>query len=293
VCILFFNPLNSNAQKEIIDDFSKKEMPGWVWGGLGMKYSHEQDNRENGYCEIFTTNTIKGSNYLGTVAKYSPILFTAGNYIVFMIKGVSNDALLRIQILYDVDNNNKYNEDEDIMLTTKPISLNFNGWKEIKIKLDEENFSLISKYNDDFSVTDEECLALQFAFESGKDYKESKFESGLALISEVVNKDYLSDYKTERESDSNTNTKSYFNSKNYPNPFNPTTTISYTLDEQSYVTVTVYDRLGREVKTIVNESQSQGTHTVEFNASNLPSGIYFYRIKAGDKIEVRKMIYTK
>jgi len=59
------------------------------------------------------------------------------------------------------------------------------------------------------------------------------------------------------------------------------------------VKLTVYDRLGREVKALVDESQGAGTHTVEFNASNLPSGIYFYRIKANDKTEVYKMILAK
>ncbi|MCX6164251.1 MAG: T9SS type A sorting domain-containing protein, partial [Ignavibacteriae bacterium] len=80
---------------------------------------------------------------------------------------------------------------------------------------------------------------------------------------------------------------------NYPNPFNPTTTISYTLKETSSVKLTVYDRLGREVKVLVDENQNAGTHTVEFNASSLPSGIYFYRIKANDKTEVKKMIFAK
>ncbi len=278
------------SQGNIYDDFSKKDLPGWVWGGLEMKYSHETDNKENGYADLFTTNVVKSKTFIGKITKNVPYLFSAGNYINVMFKGVSNDVTVKFILLYDVDNNNKFNEDKDIMLVSKPVSMNFSGWKEIKIKLDQDNFKLFSHFDDDFSVTEEEALAVQFEFEAGKDYKESRFESGIALISEIVTKDNLSDLNQDKDKK---DSESYFDAKNYPNPFNPNTTISYTLKENASVRLTVYDRLGREVKVLVDESQNAGTHTVEFNASNLPSGIYFYRIKANEKTEVRKMILAK
>jgi hypothetical protein len=279
------------SQGTIYDDFSKKDMPGWVWGGLEMKYSHETDNKENGFADLFTTNTIKSKSLIGRITKNIPFLFSAGNYINVMFKGVSNDVNVKFIIQYDIDNNGKYNEDKDIILVSKPLSMNFSGWKEIKVKLDQENFKIVSKFDDDFSVTEEEALGIQFEFETGKDYKEAKFESGIALISEIVNKDNLNDLS--KETKETKETESYFDAKNYPNPFNPNTTISYTLKENASVRVTVYDRLGREVKVLVDENQGAGTHTVEFSASNLPSGIYFYRIKANEKTEVKKMILAK
>lgn len=278
-------------QGTIYDDFSKKDLPGWVWGGIEMKYSHETDNKENGFADLFTTNSVKSKTFIGRITKNVQFLFSAGNYINVMFKGVSNDVTVKFVLQYDIDNNGKYNEDKDILLVSKPLSMNFSGWKEIKIKLDQENFKIISHFDDDFSVTEEDAFAVQFEFETGKDYKESKFESGIALISEIVSKDNLSDFtKDTKETKEN---ESYFEAKNYPNPFNPTTTISYVLKENSSVRLTVYDRLGREVKILVDESQGAGTHTIEFNASNLPSGIYFYRIKANDKTEVKKMILAK
>lgn len=290
--VLVFLSANLQSQVKVIDDFSKKDLSSWIWGGLEMKYSHETDNKENGFVEIFTNNVQKQKSYLGKAAKYSPMLFSAGNYINLMFQGVNNDATVKVEIIYDIDNNGKYNEDKDILLVSKPISLNFSGWKEVKIKLDEENFKLVSKFDDDFTVTEEEAIGIQFEYETGKDYKESKFVSGIALISEIMNKDNFT--QKENESSFSTNEKeSYFDAKNYPNPFNPTTTISFTLKENSHVKLTVYDRLGREVKTLVDESRNSGTYTTEFNASGLPSGIYFYRIKTDSKTEVRKMIYAK
>jgi len=81
--------------------------------------------------------------------------------------------------------------------------------------------------------------------------------------------------------------------QNYPNPFNPSTKISYLLPKASEVTLVVYDLLGREVVTLVNEFRTAGTHTVEFNASNLASGVYLYRIEAGDFKDTKKMLLVK
>ena len=147
---------NLKSQVKVVDDFSKKDLSSWIWGGLEMKYSHETDNKENGFVEIFSTNVVKSKSYIGKVSKLSPVLYSAGNYINLMLQGVKNDASVKVELLYDIDNNGKYNEDKDIALISNPISLNFSGWKEVKIKIDEENFKLVSKFDDDFTVTEEE-----------------------------------------------------------------------------------------------------------------------------------------
>lgn len=85
----------------------------------------------------------------------------------------------------------------------------------------------------------------------------------------------------------------YTLSQNYPNPFNPTTVISYQLPIAGFVSLKVYDVLGREVATLVNKEQNAGNYKVEFNANNLSSGIYFYRMEAGDFVSVQKMILMK
>jgi hypothetical protein len=87
--------------------------------------------------------------------------------------------------------------------------------------------------------------------------------------------------------------KTYSLSNNYPNPFNPSTTISYSVPEIEFVTIKVYYVLGNEVAILVNEEKSVGSYEVEFNATSLPSGIYFYRIQAGTFIETKKMVLLR
>ena len=81
--------------------------------------------------------------------------------------------------------------------------------------------------------------------------------------------------------------------QNYPNPFNPVTTISYNLPLKSQAELVVYNLLGEIIAQLVNEEIEAGKHSVEFDATTLPSGIYFYRLRAGDFIETKKMILLK
>jgi hypothetical protein len=89
--------------------------------------------------------------------------------------------------------------------------------------------------------------------------------------------------------------------QNYPNPFNPSTTIKYSIPtviasgttQSQLVTLKVYDVLGNEVVTLVNEEKLAGTYEVEFSAQNLPSGIYFYKLQSGNFVEMKKMVLLK
>lgn len=96
----------------------------------------------------------------------------------------------------------------------------------------------------------------------------------------------------ERE-DNSDSPKSFKLNQNYPNPFNPSTVISYQLAEGSDVTLTVFDMLGREVATLVNERKSSGSYQVNFDASALSSGMYIYRLQAGSKVFTQKMMLIK
>ena len=81
--------------------------------------------------------------------------------------------------------------------------------------------------------------------------------------------------------------------QNYPNPFNPQTSIKYTVSSRQFVLLKVFDSIGKEVSTLVDEEKPSGTYKVVFSAKNLPSGIYFYTIKAGDFTQTKKMVILK
>jgi len=93
--------------------------------------------------------------------------------------------------------------------------------------------------------------------------------------------------------DENEIPKEFSLAQNYPNPFNPSTKISWQLPVSSHVSLTIYDVLGYEVKTLVDEYKPAGNYEVEFNASSLASGIYFYKIQAGSFVETKKMILLR
>ena len=85
----------------------------------------------------------------------------------------------------------------------------------------------------------------------------------------------------------------YLLEQNYPNPFNPSTSIKYQLPENGFVTIKVYDMLGNEIATLVNEVQEAGNHSVEFDAATVSSGIYFYIMQAGNFTQTKKMTLLK
>lgn len=86
---------------------------------------------------------------------------------------------------------------------------------------------------------------------------------------------------------------SYDLAQNYPNPFNPVTTIAYQLPQSGRVSLIIYDLLGAEVATLINSVQSSGIHSVRWNAANVASGIYFYRLRAGSFTQTRKLVVIK
>jgi len=93
--------------------------------------------------------------------------------------------------------------------------------------------------------------------------------------------------------DNNINAGSFYLAQNYPNPFNPSTSIEYRVVSREYITLKVYDVLGREIATLVNEEKPAGKYKVEFDGSGLVSGVYYYRLTAEDFSETKKLILIK
>lgn len=284
--------LSQNSNLFVIDSFGDHTLPGWYSGGdLSMKYSHKEDNLENGYGIISSSNKqITPNSFAGIIRKETKLQVAEDNILSVMLQGINNDMTVTIQVLFDKNNDGKFDENTDARLESKPLSLNFSGWKEIHFNINQNEFKIVSKNKeDDFSILEQEAMGIQFSFQTGKDFSAGPVETGVAMIAER----YSKELKQEVAQTDLYSGESYFNTKNYPNPFNPETKINYTLRNSTSVKITVYDRLGREVVVLVDENQSEGEHSVSFNASNLPSGVYFYRIKTPEMVEVQKMVFTK
>ncbi len=100
-------------------------------------------------------------------------------------------------------------------------------------------------------------------------------------------------FVTDVKKDNGVKPITYNLSQNYPNPFNPSTIINFSIPKESIVTLKIYNILGQEVKTLVNDSKAPGSYSVSFNASSLSSGIYLYTLRAGNFFQVKKMLLLK
>ncbi len=129
--------------------------------------------------------------------------------------------------------------------------------------------------------------------------------SGLAIVSTAIPENYILYMSTYGDGvlrmflpityvkDEDVSLGNYKLFQNYPNPFNPTTRINYATPQISFITLKVYDVLGNKITTLVKEEKPAGSYEVEFDGSELTSGIYFYRLQAGNYVEARKMLLLK
>jgi hypothetical protein len=181
-------------------------------------------------------------------------------------------------------------------------------WNFIAVTFDTGFVNLY--YNGDLIYTDTTVIKYTSLGEYGTDdihigryhsgYSGYSFKGGLdeiriynrALSESEVN-DIYNQVTAVEENEIGVLPTNYYLTQNYPNPFNPTSTIKFQIPELSFVSLKVYDVLGNEIETIVNEEKPTGSYKVEFNANGLPSGVYFYQLKASDYVETKKMLLMK
>jgi hypothetical protein len=121
----------------------------------------------------------------------------------------------------------------------------------------------------------------------------SIFEDGSHSNTDPPQYEAQPDLNSDESEVNNSTPKEFSLSQNYPNPFNPNTKIAFDIPAQEFVAIKVYDILGREVKSLLNETKSPGNYEINFNGDELPSGTYIYQIRAGSFVETKKMILLK
>ncbi|HEX2787571.1 MAG TPA: T9SS type A sorting domain-containing protein [Ignavibacteria bacterium] len=192
-----------------------------------------------------------------------------------MDKIVSGDPILqKLKAKYDDKIVNKYNTAEKIVLAKKDITANDRSTIEKKIYTEQQQ-TIMQR-----SLDNIRNARLRTKAEKDKKLVEDLILSGgMSLVSD--------------NSGNTTVPMEYKLQQNYPNPFNPVTTIKYQLPKDGLVQIKVYDIIGREVMTLANEQKTAGTYEAVFNGLNFASGIYFYRIQAGNFVETKKMMLIK
>jgi hypothetical protein len=146
-----------------------------------------------------------------------------------------------------------------------------NSWEKIGFVNGSGNSNSQKKY----SFTDENVLSEKYSYRLKQVDNDGQFEYSKTIEVSLIKP---AQFSLEQ---------------NYPNPFNPNTTIKFSIPEASNVKVVVFNLLGEEIKTLLNEQKESGTHSVIFNATNLNSGVYLYKIEAGSFIQTRKMTLVK
>jgi len=156
----------------------------------------------------------------------------------------------------------------------------------------------VSEDGGDFTVWQDSTseVSATFTGENGKSYE--FYSSAFDNVGNAEDPRDVADTQTRVELDTSTEPlrdmpTEFTLSQNYPNPFNPTTTIQFGLPETGFISLKVFDMTGRQVATLVNENKSAGWYTISFDASNLASGMYIYRIQSGDFTQTRKLILVK
>ena len=229
----------------------------------GTIYIH---STENGFYAINPDGTEKWkfSQILGA---YSNINLTAavGDNNVVYIGGTNTSYQSTFYAINTSDGSVKWESNLDYS-PTSPITIGNDG-------------SIIFGADDYLYVYNSECTGL--ADSPWPKYRNGYRNTGFTTVATSV-KQIGSEIPQE-----------FVLAQNYPNPFNPSTTISFAIPTQANVKLSVYNSIGEEVAKLLNENISAGNHQISFDASNLSSGLYFYRISAGSFVDVKKMMLLK
>lgn len=171
----------------------------------------------------------------------------------------------------------------------KPVSPD-SGEVELVIDVEAQAYPITLSWE----LNPENGITYSFIGDSGLG-KISDIKSGFGKVSfnQIRNNKIHLFASAEKKNNSVNHPTVYSLMQNYPNPFNPTTMIKYTLPKVSDVALIIYDILGSEVATLVNEQQQPGSYEVKWDASNVSSGIYFYQLKTKDYVDTKKMILLK
>jgi len=269
----FDNYAGSDSSSNLIGNHSFEDGTSF-WIERASTLTISTDVVQDSAHALLVSNRTKA--WSGAAQVFTPKLIStgAGRYIVSAYyRAALNPDTAKVQIRLTIGDNKKYIQVFGAFDST--------GWSHIVDTLD------ISWEGD----LDEAMVTLTAI---GDDLSTDYYVDNISIIPDTI-------YTSVKKNTTEIYLEKYSLSQNYPNPFNPSTRIKYSIanvgngyaGSSTNVTLKIYDVLGKEVTTLVNEKQNPGNYEVIFNASYLPSGVYFYRLKAGQFCQTNKMILLK
>jgi len=248
-------------------------------------------NTDNGLWEVGIPTlgpsaTHSGQNCAATVlgGNYQPYANTRLISPKIMLNTIPGQLpLLCFWQWFRINENNFYGPDNGYI----QISVNGGNWQTIAGPFSGIS-TVWSQFCIDLSTYIDSTISIGFYFTSTREAEDNGWYLDDIRIEGIV---------AEIEENQNTIPSEYMVSQNYPNPFNPSTKIKYHLPDAGFITIGIYDVLGNEIATIVNEEKPAGSYEINFSAKGganyLSSGIYFYKLQAGSFVETKKMILMK
>lgn len=280
------NPTLDNTQAVQLQWNITEEVAGGSDAILSFRWTTAQEgvNVNHG---VIAVGHYTGGSYTGVscdpVVELTPTIFLVTTNIgvtSFSPFIVGNQAVMPVELASFTSSVNANN----VKLNWSTVSEENNSGFDIERKNVTGEWSKISNVAGNGTSN----TAHSYTFED-KNLTSGKYNYRLKQIDFNGNYKY---YQLSNEVIVGTPTK-YALSQNYPNPFNPTTTINYELPKDNFVTLKIYDMMGREVASLVNNTQLAGFYTVKFDASKLSSGIYFYKLQANDFTATKKLMLVK
>jgi hypothetical protein len=245
---------------------------GWVTdiGTSSWTMSLWLNNMTTTFGYICGDNTAASwRSFINGAAGTNNIILRGGGMPNLIVKGIVPGPNV-ITFVYDSAASQVRGYKNGVLDTTLTASaLNINGTAPFKVGGYSTSAGLLGKL-DEFRLYDK---ALSDA-EVAAAWNHQFIISGITPVLNIIPEDYAL-------------------SQNYPNPFNPTTTINFKIPTNGLVILKVFDVLGKEVATLLNETKNEGSYNVDFDGTNLSSGVYFYKIEVGDFAAVKKMVLLK
>jgi hypothetical protein len=284
--VIFLTAAGYAVTPNEVSDFQDGTNQNWTSGPLNVTQPVVLSGGFGGAADKFLRATSTGALTSGGKLVILNITQWSGNYIAANIVSInvrvrnSGASLLKLRIGF----NGGSGTGAGTFVSTNPIALpTDNTWRLVSFPIMASDLTGTANYSSVLSS----IIQIRILHNSTPGYM------GEPVVGQLDVDDITAISVTGIADDQNSSHKEYSLAQNYPNPFNPSTSIKFNLPVNSFVSLNIYNAIGKEVTSLINGVEPAGAHEVLFNASGLKSGVFFYTLTAGSYIQTKKMILLK